>query len=67
MITEAQLRQFPDSEIDCLRCGERMKEAGELAMFQGRTMVALTTPHTMEVVHFEARICPNCGKTEFFF
>ena len=63
MVTEKELSKLPDSEIECLRCGERMKDVGALQFHKAGLAVA-DLIHRMK---FEARVCPKCGKTELFF
>ena len=63
MLTEKQLSKLPDSEIECLRCGERMKDAGAL---QFRSAGLMAVADMINIVKFEAQVCPKCGKTELF-
>jgi len=67
MLRARELAKLPDAEVDCLRCGQRMKDAGAIRLQEGQRMgFGNTAAMKASRLEFQMNICPKCGKTEFF-
>ncbi|MFT5052721.1 MAG: hypothetical protein ACI8QZ_004158 [Chlamydiales bacterium] len=68
MVSENELKRFPDSKLECLRCKALMKDAGPMRLHEAPAPLSLgdISGSTLRIVEFDVNICPNCGKTEFF-
>lgn len=63
-----RLENLPDSEIDCLRCQLRMKDAGHLTIHHGplRESLSELAGAPAHRSGFDLRICPKCGQVEMY-
>jgi hypothetical protein len=63
-----RLEQLTDSEIECLRCQIRMKDAGRMTIHHGPVTDNLGemagAPARRSVL--DLRICQKCGKVEMY-